>query len=94
MPESDWKRYVKSVKQLENPSTAWLSAAWAVAGISATLAVGAATIPERALVFGVIAVLCAIGCLGCFLAHRDVNRKRGNAAEELALEMKEGAGID
>lgn len=94
MPESDWRRYVKSVEQLESPSTAWLAAAWGVAGISATLAVGAATMPERALVLGLIAMLFAIGCVGCFLAHRDVNRKRGNAAEELAFEMKKGAGID
>jgi hypothetical protein len=94
VPESDWRRYVKRVRQLEDSSTAWLSAAWAVTGISATLAVGAATIPERAIILGIMAGLCALGCLGCFLADRDVNRRRGKAAEELALEMKEAAGID
>lgn len=88
------KRYIRSVGQLENSSTAWLAAAWALTGISASFAVGAATIPKQAVILGIVAVLCAVGCLGCFLAHRDVNRKRGNAAQELALEMKEAAGID
>jgi hypothetical protein len=91
--ESDWLRFTRAVRNLDGRSSNYLAAAWAVVGISATMGVGAVTLPGHFVIFGVIALLCAVGSGGCFIAHHDVNRKRDDLAEELALEMEE-AGMD
>jgi hypothetical protein len=92
--EADWRRFVKTVRNLDGYSSNWLAAGWAMVGVAVTLAGVAATVSPYALVIGVVAVLCGMGAAGCFAAHRDVNRKRRDAAEELAQEMEEAGDVD
>lgn len=87
--KSDWERYIKSVRNLDGPSSNWIAAAWALIGIAVSLAGIAVTVSGQLLMFGVFAFLCSLGAVGCFVADRQVNQRRRDAAEELAREMEE-----
>lgn len=86
---TDMQRYITAVRELEGQSNNWIAAAWALIGITASLAVAAATVPGQLLTFAVFALLCALGGLGCFIAHRQVNQQNQEAAEKIAREMEE-----
>jgi hypothetical protein len=90
--ESELKRFIREVRALKGNTSNWFGAAWGLAGIAVTVALAAAT--DRSLALGAIAALFALGCLGCSIAHRDLNSKGANAAEKLAKEMEEAAGLD
>jgi nitrogen fixation protein FixH len=92
--EADWLRFIRSVRNLDGYSSNWLAAGWAMVGVAFTLAGVALTVPGYALAVGAFAALCGVGAGGCFAAHRDVNRKREDAAEELAQEMEEAGDVD
>jgi hypothetical protein len=89
--ETDWERYVRTVRNLESQTNSWLGAGWALVGIAASFAGIALSMSAQLVTFALLALLCAIGAAGCFLAHRQVNEKRDDAAEELAAEMEDGA---
>jgi len=91
--ESDMQRYIKTIRSLDGHSSNWIAAAWALIGISASLAGISVTVSGQLLMFGMFAFLCALGALGCFIADRQVNQRRKDAAEELAREM-EDAEVD
>lgn len=89
--ETDWQRYVRTIRNLESQTNSWLGAGWALVGIAASFAGIALSMSAQMVTFALLALLCAIGAAGCFLAHRQVNEKRDDAAEELAAEMEDGA---
>lgn len=87
--ERDMQRYIKGIRNLEGRSTNWIAAAWALVGISASMAGISLTVPGQLLIFGMLAVCSALGALVCFIADRQVNQQRKDAADELAKEMEE-----
>jgi hypothetical protein len=87
--KAEWRRYIKQIESLESHSSNWIAAAWALIGIAASLGGIALSVSSLLLMFGVFAILCGIGAWGCFIADRQVNRGRRNAAQELAKEMEE-----
>lgn len=87
--KADWDRYVKNIDSLEQRSSNWIAAAWALIGIAVSLAGIAVTVSALLLMFGGFAILFGLGAWGCFIADRQVNQHRKNAAQELAREMEE-----
>lgn len=87
--ERDMQRYIKEIRNLDGHSSNWIAAAWAMIGISASLAGISVTVPGQLLMFGMLALCCALGALVCFTANRQVNQQQKDAAEELAKEMEE-----
>jgi hypothetical protein len=87
--ERDMKRYIKEIRSLDGISTNWIAAAWAFVGIAVSLAGISVTVPGQLLIFGMLAFCSALSALICFVANRQVNQQRKDAAEELAKEMEE-----
>ncbi len=92
--EKDWNRYIKAVRNLQDGSSNWIAAAWALLGIAATLAGVALTISTQLWTFGGFALLCVVGAGGCFVANRQVNQKQDKVSEGLAREMEEAGDMD
>lgn len=89
--ETDWQRYIRTIRNLEGQTNSWLGAGWALVGIAASFAGIALSMSAQLVTFALLALLCALGAAGCFLAHGQVNERREDAAEELASEMEDGA---
>jgi hypothetical protein len=92
--ENDWKRQIKTVRNLQDGSSNWIAAGWALLGIAVSLAGIAVADSGQMLTFGGFALLCTAGAGGCFIANRQVNQKHKNAGEELAREMEEAGDMD
>jgi hypothetical protein len=89
--ETDWFRYIKTIRNLESQSTNWLGVAFTLIGVGASFTGIALAGSTQVVLFVSLAVACGIGATGCLLAHRQVNERRDDLAEELASEMEEGA---
>lgn len=92
--ESDFLHLIRVARELESGSSSWVSAGWALCGVTVSLAGIALTISEQWMLAGGFAVFCGLAAAGCFIAHRHVNQRHRHAAEALAAEMEEAGSAD
>lgn len=88
------RRFTRHIRELPEPSTTWREAGAALVGIAAGVAVFAATLSEdapisKAALGAIIAALCLVSGLLCFLSHWDANRGRKGKMVEIVDERNE-----
>ncbi|MBS1862484.1 MAG: hypothetical protein JSS68_12320 [Actinobacteria bacterium] len=89
---AELRRWADAARELDGRTTSWFGAGWALAGVSASFAVGALTVPSHAGSLGAVAGFLVCGAAVCAKAHRDLNRKYQTDADRLAGDIEKKIG--